>query len=169
MDNIPSGGGQVRLQLLDPLSVLLAPGSFKPHTKITVTAVADATVKIAKDYSFAHTDETKIGLESAIVQFNDTGPQFVEVGGFDIGTLTLTAPNFGFGQMIVGTYSQATTVHLRDAVDNGNGHDLCGPGVDALYRLGLPQDPNNHDKIVNGLRILGGSTLVLDGIPLYAR
>jgi hypothetical protein len=89
------------------------------------------------------------------------------VGGFDISTLTPVGPNFGFGQMIVGTDTQTTTVYLRDAVDNGNGHVLCGPGEEALYLLGLPADPLEPAKIVNGLRILGGSTLVLNGIPLY--
>ena len=124
-------------------------------------------VSIAKDYSFKHTNENKVDLESAVVQFDGTAPQFVEAGGFDIGTLTPTGPNFGFGQMIVGTDTQATTVVLRDAVNNGNGHVLCGPGEEALYLLGLPDDPENPDKIVGGLRILGGSTLVLNGIPLY--
>jgi hypothetical protein len=168
MDNV-SGAGAVRILLNDPASLLVAPGSFKPDTEVTVTAVADATVRIGKDFSFAHTDETKIDLETAVVQFDGSNPQFVEAGGTDIGTVTPTAPNFGFGQLIVGTDTVATTLHLRDAIDNGNGHDLCGTVKEAIYLLGLPEDPNNPDKIVNGLRILSGSTLVLDGIPLYTR
>ena len=166
MDNV-SGTGQTRILLNGPQSLLVAPTSFKPDTDVLVTAVADATVRIAEDYSFAHTDEARINLESAVVHFSGIAPQFVETGGFDIGTLTPTAPNFGFGQLIVGTDTQATIVHLRDAIDNGNGHLLCGPGEEALYLLGLPADPADPAKIVDGLRILGGSTLVLDGVPLY--
>ena len=148
-------------------SVLDINWSLQLDSSTTLTTAADAMLYIAKDYSFEHIDENKVGLESAVVRFDGNGPQFVEVGGFDIGTLTPAGTNFGFGQMIVGTDIQATTVYLRDAVDNGNGHVLCGPGEEALYLLGLPVDPLAPAKIVNGLRILGGSTLVLNGIPLY--
>ena len=136
---------------------------------VSLSVAPDAIVTIAKDYIFDHTDETRIDLESAVVHFNGNlaMPQFVEAGGFDIGTLTPVGPNFGFGQMIVGTDAQATTVYLRDGINNGNGHVLCGPGEEALYLLGLPADPLDPAKIVSGLRILGGSTLVLNGIPLY--
>jgi hypothetical protein len=150
------------ISINDADSILVFVGSFLPTASVSLIIAPGATLKIAKDYIFDHTDETWIDLESAVVHFNGSSamPQFVEVGGFDIGTLTPAGPNFGFGQMIVGTDTQATTVYLRDAIDNGNGHVLCGPGEEALYLLGLPADPN-------GLRILGGSTLVLNGIPLY--
>jgi len=177
------------ISLKDFDSKLTAPGSLLLTAAVSVAAAPDTRVNIAKDFSFKHTDETKLNLESAIVQFNGSGQQFVEVGGFNIGTFPPAAENFGFGQMIIGenaptpetiieepgTESVATeaiiagptTLHLRDAVNNGNGHVLCGPGEEALYLLGLEDDPLDTGKIVNGLRILGGSTLVLDGIPLY--
>jgi len=165
----------VSILLNDADTKLVAPGSLlleRPGvatSPISLFATSDATVTIAKDYIFDQTDENLIDLESTVVHFNGNSamPQFVEVGGFDIGTLPPVGPNFGFGQMIVGTDNQVTTVYLRDAIDNGNGHLLCGPGEEALYLLGLPTDPLDPAKIVNGLRILGGSTLVLNGIPLY--
>ena len=141
-------------------SVLDINGSLQMDSSTTLTAVDDAMLQVAKNYSFEQVDENNIDLESVVVHFDGTDSQFLEVGGFDIGTLTPTGPNFGFGQMVIGSDTQATTVYLRDAIDNGNGHVLCGPGGEALYLLGLPADPN-------GLRILGGSTLVLNGIPLY--
>jgi hypothetical protein len=143
-----------------PESLLDINGSLRLDSSTTLMSVADANLTIAGDYAFEHTVENMVDLESAVVQFDGNDPQFVEAGGFDIGTLTPTGLNFGFGQMIVGTDTQPTTVYLRDAVDNGNGHVLCGPGEEALYLLGSPTKPN-------GLRILGGSTLVLNGIPLY--
>ena len=176
------------INLKDFDSKLIAPGSLLLNKPVSITTAPDAKVNIGKDFSFKHTDETKLNLESAIVQFNGSGPQFVEAGGFDIGTFPPAAENFGFGQMIVGAdilipaeiieqvdtesvaseaVTGATTVHLRDAVGNGNGHVLCGPGEEALYLLGLEYDPLDTGKIVNGLRILSGSTLVLDGIPLF--
>ena len=157
----------VSIFLNDADTKLIATSSLLLPPSVSLIAVADALVSVAGDYSFKHTDENKIDLESAVVQLNGSSPQFVEVGGFDIGTLKPSGPNFGFGQMIVGTDIQATTVNLRDAVNNGNGHVLCGPGEEALYLLGLQADPVNPGKIVNGLRILGFSTLVLNGIPLY--
>ena len=106
----------------------------------------DATVTIGKDFIFDHTDEAQLFLESGVIQFTGTNPQFVEVGGADIGILTPVSLNFGFGQMIVGTNNRATTVYLRDVIDNGNGHVLCGPGEEALYLLGLQTDPANPVK-----------------------
>jgi hypothetical protein len=87
----------------------------------------------------------------------------VEVGGFDIGTLTPTDSNFGFGQMIVGQDTVASEVHLRDAVDNGNAHQLCDVGREALYLFGLPNNTTTPD----GLYLKGGSKLVLDGLNAY--
>ena len=155
------------IKLNDADTSIVAVGSLLLTPSTSIISVADAMISIANDYIFEQTDENKIDLESAVVKFNGSGQQLVEVGGFDIGTLTPVGPNFGFGQMIVSTNTQATTVYLRDGVNNGNGHDLFGPGVEALYLLGLPDDPLDPGKIVNGLRILGGSTLVLNGIPLY--
>ena len=99
---------------------------------------------------------------SAFGRFDGSDPQFLEVGGFNIGTLEPLNCNFGFGQLIVGQPGQSKEVHLRDAYDNGNGHDLCGEGREALYLFGVDSDPN-------GLVINNGSTLVLDALDIYVR
>ena len=108
-----------------------------------------------------------MALRSAIVEFNGVGPQLMEVGGFDIGTLVPVDDNFGVGQLIVGQAAQATTVHLRDIINNGNGSNGCDQ-TEALYLFGLEPDAADPAKILQGLRILGGSTLVLDGLNVYA-
>ena len=160
-----NGGGQILLN--DPAAHLVAPGSFTPPPGITITSVPDATISIGQDFSYQYVDESKMALRSAIVHFNGLGPQFMEVGGFDIGTLVPVDDNFGVGQLIVGQTAQATTVHLRDAINNGNGSNGCDQ-TEALYLFGLEPDAADPGKIVQGLRILGGSTLVLDGLKVYA-
>ena len=70
----------------------------------------------------------------------------------------LSNDNFGFGQMIIGQEGQATTVSLQDDIYNGK---QCKK--EALYLFGL------NDGATNGLSILGGSTLILNGIKVYAR
>jgi hypothetical protein len=127
-------------------------------------------LRVAGEFSFQYTNEERMQLASAIVQFNAVSQaQYVEVGGFDIGTLVPADDNFGFGQMIVGQDAEdgVTEVHLRDLFDNGNGFNGCDQ-TEALYLFGLEEDTSNPGKILDGLRILNGATLYLDGIPLYA-
>ncbi|MBT8439408.1 MAG: hypothetical protein KJO91_06740, partial [Gammaproteobacteria bacterium] len=170
--DLAAAAATTNIRLNDPDTTLDAAGSLLLERAGTTSPVSlwttpDATVKIGKDFAFDHTDEAQLYLESGVIHFTGTSPQFVEVGGVDLSTATPTSLNFGFGQMIVGSDTQATTVYLRDAIDNGNGHVLCGPGEEALYLLGLQAEPANPAKNINGLRILGGSTLVLNGIPMY--
>ena len=142
-------------------------GSFTPPPDIIIYSVPDATIWIGQDFSFQYTDESKMALRSAIMHFNGLGPQYMEAGGFDVGTLVPVDDNFGVGQLVVGQDGQATTVHLRDAINNGNGSNGCDQ-TEALYLFGLEPDAEDPGKILQGLRILGGSTLVLDGINVYA-
>ncbi|GMQ83886.1 MAG: hypothetical protein BMS9Abin06_0631 [Gammaproteobacteria bacterium] len=160
----------VSLSLNDSDTQLTARGSLTINPSVSISAAADALVKIEQDYSYQQTNESKIALGSAIVQFDSvTNPQYVEVGGFDIGTLVPTDGNFGFGQMIAGQNGggSATQVHLRDLVNNGNGFNGCDQ-TEALYLFGLAPDALNPGKKIDGLRILNGATLYLDGIQVYA-
>ena len=160
----------VAINLNDSDTQLTAPGSLTLNPSVAISAVADAVVKIGQDYTYKHIDESKIALRSAILQFSSvTGPQYIETGGFDIGTLVPTDDNFGFGQMIVGQNGGAgvTQVHLRDLIDNGNGFNGCDQ-TEALYLFGLVPDAQNPGKKIDGLRILNGATLYLDGIQVYA-
>ena len=128
----------------------------------TTLVLSNATLKVGGDLQFSLTDEEKFKAADSIVHFDGSGCQLFEVGGLDVDIYVEYLPNdnFGFGQLIVGQEGQPTVVRLRDAWDNGNGF-ACSGEREALY-LGLGAiDPN-------GLRILGGSTLILDGVNLYA-
>lgn len=156
----------------DSVDVLDVNGSVDLGSNITIIANKGATVSIAGDLSYSHIDPAAVTLGEAIVEFDGSGLQQLEVGGTDVGTdvIFLADFNFGFGQMIVGTASGVpgqTEVHLRDLIDNGNGFNGCNQ-TETLYLFGLASDPGNPGKIVDGLRILNGATLFLDGIQLYA-
>ena len=133
--------------------------SMNPPSTLSVTG--DGVMSVGGDWEFSHVVESQFTVSGAIVQFDNVGSQNVEVGGLDVGTAVgfLADDNFGMGQMIVGQDSQVTEVHLRDLIDNGNGHNVCGP-KEALYLFGITSDPN-------GLKIKAGSKLILDGINAY--
>ncbi|MBN1845582.1 MAG: PEP-CTERM sorting domain-containing protein [Sedimentisphaerales bacterium] len=112
-------------------------------------------------------DETAFHRTAGILAMDGAGtvahPQFLEVGGEDLGLpADLADPavipgdngNFALGQLLVGQEGQATVVSLLDAIDNGN-----RKGLEALYLPGFGGD---------GLQILGGSTLVINAIRVYA-
>jgi hypothetical protein len=97
-------------------------------------------------------------MDSAGMWFIGNEEQNCEAGGEDLGANGASAGNFGAGQMVVGQDSQATYVHLKDSINNGN---RTGGKPEALYLYGLNGE--------NGLRILGGSTLFLDDLHAYAK
>ena len=124
-------------------------------------------ISVGGNFSFATQDETAFNSSSGILAMDGAGtfvnPQFLEVGGEDLGLpAVLTDPtvipgdngNFAIGQLIVGQEGQSTIVALLDAIDNGNRSSL-----EALYLPGFGSD---------GLQVLGGSTLVIDAINVYA-
>ena len=113
-----------------------------------------------------HTLENDVNLAKAIVHFTGTGVQQLEVGGLDVDLLIqlLTNSNFGIGQLVVGQYDlvgqcdQPTLVQLVENVDNGN---RASSNPEALYLFGISGDSN-------GLRILGGSILMIGELNVYA-
>jgi hypothetical protein len=139
-------------------------GSFSLAKAIRISAAAGATVTVGGNLSYAQTDEALMALGHAVLQFNGSGVQQLEVGGLDVDVVTalLSNDNFGFGQLLVGQAGQPgqpTVVELTDFVNNGNRG--AGNTPEALYLYGLGAG-------TEGLHILGGSTLVLDGLPAYA-
>ena len=170
---------------------LLVKGNLNPggHTDITVTGIesnpetatldvegdiilnnpntlilSEATLKVGGDLQFSFTDEEEeFKAADSIVHFDGSGCQLLEVGGLDVDVYVEYLPNdnFGFGQLIVGQEAEPTIMRLRDSVDNGNGFE-CHTEKEVLYLFGLGEsDPN-------GLFIHPGSTLMLDGVNLYA-
>ncbi len=95
-----------------------------------------------------------MNIEAAALVMDGVATQTLEVAGTDLG-LSAVAGNFGIGQLVVGQVGQATTVQLVDVINNGNG----SPG-EALYLYGLGGP--------DGLRILGGSTLDINSLNVYA-
>ena len=98
----------------------------------------------------------------------------MEIAGTNFGPSWGSIPpgdgNFGYEQLTVGSDDPnhaSTTLELIDTHDN---HEAGEP--DVLYLFGVPglhdpNDPNSAD--VEGLRILGGSTLVIGDLDVYAR
>ncbi len=128
---------------------------------------SEATLKVGGDLIYTLTNEADFKAAdilnedtvNSIVHFNGNGTQMLEAGGLDVDTYTvlLQNDNFGFGKMIVGQPDQPTTVSLQDDHFNGNG---CKS--EALYLFGV------SDTDPNGLLIHEGSSLVLNGINVYA-
>ena len=148
----------MQIILEDPTSILDVGGSLMMESCL-LEATGGATLAVGGHVTFDQTEETDLDLQSGILWMDGSGIQYLEVGGEDLWTFTdRNTPNFGYGQLIVGQEEQSTIVELVDVVDNGNRTE---GGTEALYLYGLggPQ----------GLRILGGSTLVIANINVYAK
>jgi hypothetical protein len=136
---------------------LEASGSLLFGDEITIVAPMGGTVRVGGDFFYTHEEVEDLALASAHVECVGTS-QRMEVGGTDFGLdWDFLDDNFGFEQLIVGQADQATTVELVDLHDN---HQECV--ADALYLWG------NEDTGLEGLRILGGSTLDIGHLNVFA-
>lgn len=157
----------------DSTSVLDVAGSLLLDADAVFNIATGGGASIGGNYSFSTTAETSVNTSTGGLRFNGTGtfasPQFLEVGGEDLGVPgvdvgvipdDLTDPtaipgvdgNFAIGELsLVG----GTVVELRDVIDNGNRSSL-----EALYLPGLGGD--------DGLKLLDSSTLVINSINVYA-
>ena len=161
--NQKTGAGRVEVRLDPADATLIFPRGLDVLSSISVFGIAEGRVEVVGDLAFDHADEAAFNLEVARVAVQGDTPLTVEVGGTDEGTVPTTSPNFGFGQLIVGSAAQTTTALLVDRIDNGNGYSLCGATSEALYLYGYDVGFDS-----DGLRILNGSTLDLRGVSLYA-
>ncbi len=116
-----------------------------------------AMMAVGGDFGFDAVDPNAVVIEGAYFQMNGVAPQRLEVGGRDLGVAGSGSRNFGMSQLIVGETNRASVVRLVDGVDNGQRGGTASP--EALYLYG-------EDGI--GLRLLGGSRLVLGDINAYA-
>jgi hypothetical protein len=132
-------------------------GSFLIQNPATLSVSGKATLVAGGDFGFDAVDPNAVVIEGAYFQMNGVVPQRLEVGGRDTGVGGPGTRNFGMSQLIVGETNRASVVRLVDAIDNGQRGGTASP--EALYLYG-------EDGV--GLRILGGSRLVLDGINAYA-
>jgi len=159
----------------DVTSTVVVNGSLLLDSPAAFNVATGGGLRVAENFSFAITDETAFQSDDGILTMNGSGtfgdPQFLEVGGQDLGLpgVDFGAPadvndqfvtigddgNFNLGKLVVGEIGQpATVVELIDAIDNGN---RASP--EALYLPGLGGD---------GLEIFGGSSLNIESINVYA-
>ena len=125
-----------------------------------ISAASAPRIDIAGDFTFDTTNEDDLDLREAVVRFNGQGVQRMEVGGADIGLPSGSViGNFEIGQLVVGQDNQPTILELVDDVDNGNRDPNGAPEV--LYLQGFTQGQG-------GLRIRGGSVLVIHNLKVYA-
>jgi hypothetical protein len=116
-------------------------------------------VAVSGNFSFQQTVEVQMNLDATTLVFNGSNTQTLEVGSARLVTLTNGAAvngNFGIGELDVGQAGIATTLVLQDLVNNGNRN---GAQSEVLYLNGAAGG--------NGLRILGGSVLALNGLDLW--
>ena len=150
---------QTQIDLQDLDSTISLTGDFRLDPTSSITAAQGALLTVDGDFVLEQTDESLVNLDSAIVQIagNRQGSYRLEVGGENLGVNQSTSDNFGFGQLVVGGGNNDVFVSLLDVVDNGNGPN-GDPEALYLYGLGGP----------DGLRVLDGSILALNGIDVYA-
>jgi hypothetical protein len=158
--DVTVSGGQTRFNVSGSTTSFVFHGGLDIRRPSQFTASLGAVISLTGDYSFNHTSESDMSWDGGIVKLIGTDSQLLEVGGSDIGIPQGTlGSNFQFGQLVVGQTGVANTVRLVDNVDNGNREPS---GYEALY---LPGPTGGDD----GLRILGGSTLVVENIQVYAQ
>lgn len=134
--------------------------SLRASCKLSLTLVSN--IHFTGNFDYNLKDETFVSLGDGKVLMEGTAtraaPQKLEVGCPDLGLPTgALAPNFQIGQLTVGRNGQPTNVQLVDEIDNGN--RPVGQR-ERLYLQGFPAE--------NGLRILGGSSLYIGDLELYA-
>jgi hypothetical protein len=148
-----------QFSLADVASRVRVNGSLLLATDATLSCAGGAEVALGGNFSFRTTVEANMNAQSGVLHFNQPGNRYLEVGGLNVGVPTNDATlNFGLGQLIVGDPNITTVVQLLDVIDNGN-RGPTTPEALYLYGLGGP----------DGLRILGGSTLRLNHLKVYAK
>lgn len=155
----------VHFNVVDAASRIAVDGDLALLAGSTVAAGKGSELQFTGDLSFAQTVASQVATDLALVSFVGSGLQTLEVGGAQLGALAdgaIATNNFAIGRLTVGGSGAINQLELADAINNG--HRGTG-GREALYLNGV--DGVGGAQSGNGLRILGGSTLVLDGIDLY--
>ena len=143
------------VSVTDNTSFVDVTGNLHLDSTSTLSVTAGASVQIGGHYSFDLTDEAAFNADTAIFHFDGTPNQLMEVGGEDLGLGGALSGNFGIARLLVGSELEASKVILVDFIDNGNRASL-----EALYLYGSGG--------LDGLGLLGGSSLVIGNINVYA-
>ena len=149
------------IALSDPADRVEVDLDLELGTTISIAAPNGGTITVGQSFRYEHDEEDLVALAAASLHMDGSGLQRLEVGGLNVGAdpSPLSNDNFGYGQLVVGRDEQATVVELRD--DHNNGNRATKEDLEALYLFGLGDE--------DGLRVLGGSTLVLGTVPVYAQ
>ena len=140
---------------IDDTNTEVSFGHLSLASNANFAASGGAVIRVAGDFSLEMTDETRFDMDSGIMQCCGEPMQWMEVAGMDNGVDGGMTDNFALAQLIVGSDTDATDVVLVDLFDNGNRNG----DTEALYLLGSGG--------LDGLQILGGSTLHIGNIPVY--
>jgi hypothetical protein len=153
--------GGLTVNITDISSTFDVNGSLLLAVDAAVNVTAGGGFSVSGDLNYDVTSPTQLDLSQGIVVMDGAGsygtPQNLEVGGEDRGLGDPGDSNFGIGQLVIGTVSQATVVNLYDWINN----DQTAPNdTEALYLFGAGAD---------GLVLPhADSVLVLNHIPTYA-
>jgi regulation of enolase protein 1 (concanavalin A-like superfamily) len=148
--------GKTALRTAGDTSKLKAP-SLTLASPATLSLTLNGALELSRGLTFNNTVESEISLEAGRLRFVGGGAQFLEVASLDGGIGGTGLGNFGIGQLTVGADGLRAALRLQDRVDNGN---RVGISPEALYLTG--------GAYGRSLDLLGGSTLVLNGINVYA-
>jgi len=135
---------------------ILGNANFTEQTYLDTITVP--TLRVRGNLSITATTESRFNGQNAKLILDGASAQTYEAAGSDLGLPIGTIPNnFQFGQLTIGNPIQRSVLTLVDAFDNGN---RPAGGKERAYFQGFPSD--------DGLRLLGGSVLVLNEINAYS-
>ena len=175
----------VAIMLHSPTDRLEASGSLLLGSNITIKAPKGGTVSVGGDFRYTHTNTANLSLGLAHVECVGDW-QWLEVGGtdFDLQWQFLPDDNFGYRQLVIGRPGHVTVVQLVDLFDNHQagkpdalylfgGLRCTGSGKPCLSNTDCPaqstcDEVDNGEGGLEGLRILGGSTLVIGDLNVFA-
>lgn len=149
-------GGITRFESNLTNSVILFGSDMEMAANTRMTATLNGRFEAEGNLITRTQTPANFNMADGILRMIGSEPQFYEVAGTDNGLPTGSiGSNFQIGLMQIGTGTQQSTVILQDSFNN-NANDS---DFEALYLQGFPSEV--------GLRILGGSTLVLNGVETY--
>jgi hypothetical protein len=151
-----SVGGKTALRAVGDTSKIKAAG-LSLAAPATLSLTLNGALELSQGLLFSNTAESDLSLEAGRLRYVGGGPQFLEVASLDGGLGGTGLGNFGIGELTVGADGQRAALRLQDQVNNGN---RVGNSPEALYLTG--------GAFGRSLDLLAGSTLVLNGLNVYA-
>jgi autotransporter-associated beta strand protein len=152
-------GARTQVTAQDTTAQITFTGDTSFAAGSTLNVPAGTALTVQGDLSMTQTVESAFGVDDAVLRFEGTDRQRLEVGGVDSGIGGFTSSNFGIGQLVIGTPAQSASVELADLINNGN-RGGSGGNAESLYLYGLGGPA--------GLIVHPDSVLILNGLNVYA-